>query len=429
MSDREFKGGGAAGAISGTLSSGSTTITLTSTPSGWPSGTGTDTFVIVIDRGLATEEKVLIDSISGAVMTVASGGRGYDGTTAQSHAASAAVELCLDTVWLQEINEHYNDTTLDHHTQYLTTGRHDTTSRHTFGSAFASPSAPPAIGTSASAGAAAGPARSDHTHNVGSGAINSAGMFGAGVVDTAALANLNVTTGKIADAAVTADKIASAVAGDGLAGGAGTALSVNVDSSTLEIASDIIRVKDSGITLAKLAAAVQNLLIPAGMLAPYAAATAPTGWLLCDGSSYSTSTYAALYAVIGTAFGSGSGTFKVPDLRGRTIVGNGTGTGLTARTIADVFGTETHTLTSAQIPAHSHPNTLNDPTHAHDVLVGGSGSGLTSAVGFGDGANTATTGTNFKQTGITITNANNTGGGGSHPNTQPSLVVAYIIKT
>lgn len=73
-----------------------------------------------------------------------------------------------------------------------------------------------------------------------------------GGVPTAALADLAVTTAKIADANVTAAKLAAAVAGDGLAGGAGTALSVNVDGSTIEISSDSLRVKDSGITTAKI---------------------------------------------------------------------------------------------------------------------------------------------------------------------------------
>lgn len=55
--------------------------------------------------------------------------------------------------------------------------------------------------------------------------------------------------------------------------------------------------------------------------------SAPTGWVACDGSQLSTSTYSALYAVIGTTFGSGSGTFAVPDLRGRFIRGWDNGVG------------------------------------------------------------------------------------------------------
>jgi len=63
----------------------------------------------------------------------------------------------------------------------------------------------------------------------------------------------NVSTAMLEDSSVTAAKIATAVAGNGLAGGAGTALSVNVDSSTIEINTDTLRVKDLGITTAKMA--------------------------------------------------------------------------------------------------------------------------------------------------------------------------------
>lgn len=65
-----------------------------------------------------------------------------------------------------------------------------------------------------------------------------------------------INTAGIANNAVTADKIATAVAGDGLAGGGGTALSVNVDASTIEINSDTLRVKDAGITASKLASGI-----------------------------------------------------------------------------------------------------------------------------------------------------------------------------
>jgi len=72
----------------------------------------------------------------------------------------------------------------------------------------------------------------------------------------------------------------------------------------------------------------QGSPIPTGVIWSYGAATAPSGWLLCDGTAYSRTTYARLFAVISTNFGSGDGstTFNVPDLRGRTLVGAGTGT-------------------------------------------------------------------------------------------------------
>lgn len=67
---------------------------------------------------------------------------------------------------------------------------------------------------------------------------------------------------------------------------------------------------------------------PIGMVSPYAGTSAPTGWLLCDGSAVSRSTYAALFAVVSTTFGVGDGstTFNVPNSASRSIVGVGTGT-------------------------------------------------------------------------------------------------------
>lgn len=60
---------------------------------------------------------------------------------------------------------------------------------------------------------------------------------------------------------------------------------------------------------------------PSGVIFPYAGTTAPNGWLLCDGKSYSQSTYARLYAAIGTAYGSSGSSFNVPDLRGTFLRG------------------------------------------------------------------------------------------------------------
>lgn len=68
--------------------------------------------------------------------------------------------------------------------------------------------------------------------------------------------------------------------------------------------------------------------VPTGGMVPFGASSAPTGWLICDGSAVSRTTYAALYAVIGSTYGAGDGstTFNLPDRRGRTSIGSGTGT-------------------------------------------------------------------------------------------------------
>ena len=162
---------------------------------------------------------------------------------------------------------------------------------------------------------------------------------------------------------------------------------------------------------------VSSALIPVGVINPYAGSTAPTGWLLCSNQPVSRTTYSALFAVIGTTYGSGDGstTFNVPDLRGRTVAGldnmDGTAasrltsTVLTAsNTLGATGGTQTHTLTTAEIPSHNHFmfNTKSS--------TGGTG------VYFGQGAD------------VQGQNSSNTGGGGAHLNTQPTMVLNYIIK-
>jgi microcystin-dependent protein len=131
----------------------------------------------------------------------------------------------------------------------------------------------------------------------------------------------------------------------------------------------------------------------------------------------------------------------LPDLRGRVMagfddMGNTAAGRLTTTTmsgigIGSVGGAETQTLTAAQIPAHSHPNTINDPGHTHstsngtqDTVLNGGGGAATVLRFVSSGLvflNTSTTG-------ITINNANNTGGGGAHPNVQPTMLMTFYIK-
>jgi len=148
--------------------------------------------------------------------------------------------------------------------------------------------------------------------------------------------------------------------------------------------------------------------------------TVSAGWLACDGTAYLTTAYPALYAAIGTAWGSGSGTFKVPDLRGRVPVAAGTGSGLTARVLAATGGEETHALTSAEGPSHSHSHShsINDAA----VLKLGSGS-----VGL---ANSPAAQVTNALTGVTDNgDATASGSGTGHNTMQPFAVVTYFIKT
>lgn len=83
---------------------------------------------------------------------------------------------------------------------------------------------------------------------------------------------------------------------------------------------------------------------------------APLGWVFCDGTNYSLAEYTAAFSILGTTFGGdGQSNFAVPDLRGRVAVGTGQGTGLTAIDLGQTGGSETVTMTSAQMPAHTHP--------------------------------------------------------------------------
>lgn len=104
-------------------------------------------------------------------------------------------------------------------------------------------------------------------------------------------------------------------------------------------------------------------LVPAGIVQMFAGTLAPRGYLLCDGSAVSRSTYSLLFSTVGTNFGVGDGstTFNVPDFRGRSPVGvgSGTATGATAKTLGSQpttgnGGEETHTMTTGELVSHNH---------------------------------------------------------------------------
>jgi microcystin-dependent protein len=94
----------------------------------------------------------------------------------------------------------------------------------------------------------------------------------------------------------------------------------------------------------------------------FAGGDAPPGTLFCNGAAVSRTTYSALFGVISTIHGVGDGTttFNLPDLRGRVVVGSGSGQGLTNRNLGDLGGAETHALTTAELAAHRHRMQLSD---------------------------------------------------------------------
>ena len=160
---------------------------------------------------------------------------------------------------------------------------------------------------------------------------------------------------------------------------------------------------------------------PAASMMVFAGASAPSGWLLCFGQAISRTTYATLFSAVSTTYGIGDGstTFNLPDMRGRVAAGadnmGGSAAGrLTSttmspdgNTLSATGGTQTHTLITAEMPAHTHSVPAQITS---GVDIGGGGADLAAGL-LNNGTSTST------------------GGGGAHLNVQPTLVLNYIIKT
>lgn len=146
-----------------------------------------------------------------------------------------------------------------------------------------------------------------------------------------------------------------------------------------------------------------------GTIHEYAGATAPAGYLMADGSAVSRTTYARLFAVIGTTFGTGDGstTFNLPNRKGRVGVGRDSGQA-EFDTLGETGGANTHTLTTAEIPSHAHAvsnigiGVIKEPATGSNVSV-------------------------YYPSG-TSSDTGSAGSGGAHNNLQPYIVLNYIIK-
>src|SRR5262245_51651454 len=182
--------------------------------------------------------------------------------------------------------------------------------------------------------------------------------------------------------------------------------------------------------------------MPLGGMIEFTGTTAPNGsFVLPFGQAISRTTYAAYFAMVSTTYGAGDGstTFNVIDKRGRVSAGKDDmggsaanritsgGSGIIGTSLGATGGAETHTLTAAQMPVHSHG--VTDLGHAHGItptngLVQGPAGGFDPTSGGSHGA-PANLSINSATTGITV---NNAGSGGAHNNAQPTVIVNYILR-
>lgn len=183
--------------------------------------------------------------------------------------------------------------------------------------------------------------------------------------------------------------------------------------------------------------------VPVGAEFFFAGSVAPAGYLFEFGQEVSRTTYASLFAVIGTTYGIGDGltTFNLPDCRGLTIVGKddmgGTSSwrlsNFLATTLGAIFGSQSHTLTEAQMPSHNHGGaTGSNGDHNHTLTLPATGNAgaevatakfnAPSSSNLGNATGTTST------TGAHNHTVSSQGGGLAHNNVQPSTVRNIIIK-
>jgi microcystin-dependent protein len=194
-----------------------------------------------------------------------------------------------------------------------------------------------------------------------------------------------------------------------------------------------------------------------GMIKAYSSdGPIPPGWLECNGQEVPIVRYGELYNILypnraasphiwGVPTNPAT-YFRLPDLRGRTLVGSGTGAGLTTRTLGNSIGFETHTLSVDELPSHVHNGVTQGGNPLSYIVVNQSGPNANPVhvPGWAGGPNTAHAsnghfGPSYNYTGAPDQNypasghthnfvTHATGNGQPHNNMQPSSVVKFIIQ-
>jgi microcystin-dependent protein len=369
-SRRSYKGAPVSNALgSGGLGVNATTITLAGAMSGW--ATGSAPFFIVVDPGTSKEEKICVIYASSTTLTVVDpavtsawtasvNGRGADDTIDRAHDAGATIYPVFTATEANQAN--------------------DLVSKYAVNGDIV-------------------------TH--GSTGLKTISTGGSGNNNKVLVADSTVSDGGVKWAAITADSLAD---------NAVTQVKMADNSvGTAEIIS-------ASVGIDELASAVINKLVPVGTIAMYGGATAPTGWLLCDGTS--TSGYTALAAIVGAT---------TPDFKGRFALGDNASLTLLGTGGSATIGTN-------NLPSHLHTVSItsggqsNDHTHNLTLATTPSGSLTTAASASGTAivataSNESTGTTTGTSTGHTHLVSGDTGStGGAEAYYQPHVVVNYIIK-
>jgi microcystin-dependent protein len=440
---RNYRGGAVATTTSSAVASTGTTTFTIAANTGWPSGSAP--FFVVLEPGTANEEKILVTRAGESDSTLSvyatpnvDANRGLDGTVAVAHSSGSTVYPVFTAQDADEANEMSSVLT--------TKGDLLTHGASTFARVAAGTNNHVLIADSAqSSGIKWGQVQ---TAGIADVAVTSAKLASSavgstvladGAVTTAKIADSNVTTAKIADSNVTTAKINDgAVATAKINDGAVTTAKIANSNVTTE------KIADGSVTAEKIAGGAIPSGVPTGMIAPFAGASSPSGWLLCQGQSVSRTTYADLFTALGgvsSPYGGVTSTnFNVPDLRTRVPVGlfstdtdtDPSATDNRLNSLGKTGGEKTHTLTQAQLPSHTH-------TVGRGASFGTSRVGSAASGGFRGDVVTGYDPTFALQnlsSGSedmpgTAHNHSVTGGGSgnAHNILQPYLVVNYIIKT
>lgn len=207
--------------------------------------------------------------------------------------------------------------------------------------------------------------------------------------------------------------------------GLGSAATLSVGTSS----NNVVQL-DASAKLPAVDGSALTHLLPAGTILDFGGTAAPTGFLACDGSAVSRTTYATLYAALGTTWGAGDGTttFNVPNLARRNTVGSGgSSSGVLGNTVGSTGGTETKTIAQANIPSYN--LTVTDPGHLHKIYGASPGqdaTGIAAGSSLVNQNSGLTDNSSSSTTGITVSSG---GSGTAMDIMPPAAVVLKIIKT